>query len=147
MSLGLALGVTSALMQAYSMYAQGQQEQYNYQYNASLKAAESQIAQASFQFEAARIREKGAETIGAQQAKFANSMVRFVGSPVDATIKSAKQVELDVFAANFNAQASLISANSKIGIDLIMGNAAYQSGIVGAGASLAQSAYSIYSDS
>ena len=102
--------VTEIFNAAFGAYLTARLQKSTAEYNAALIQANNKIQQAAYKFEIKRQRARGAKLIGAQRMAYAKAGVRFRGSPVDVMVETVKQIELDVFTTQFNAEASSFRA-------------------------------------
>jgi len=108
----MAVGAGIQIFQAaFSAYLSARLSKATAEYNSAIIQANNKIQQAAYKFEVKRQRARGAKLVGAQRSAYAKAGVRFRGSPVDVMVETVKQIELDVFTTEFNAEASSFRAS------------------------------------
>lgn len=98
--------ITGALLNAYATYSSLESQEYASKYNKALIDSERTIANTSFFLQKSRVEKLGKRLLSRQRAVISKSGLEFSGSPVDVMQASIEDIELDLFAIEYNRMIS-----------------------------------------
>lgn len=127
----LAANITGAFLNAYGTYSAFQQQEYASKYNQQLIEANEKIRQASFEMDKERTQRAQERFYSTQKAVMAEQGFTFSGSNIDIALDTLEEMKLDLFAIEFNQQASQASAESAIAQERQKLNAAKANKVTG----------------
>lgn len=128
-AISVGSSISKGILNATNAYVSAKQAESLAKYERGVIEANETVVQAIYRFQVRRQKEQGKRFLSRQRALYGKSGVKLEGSPLEVMAHSAKEIELDIFATQFDAKTSQFRADTQIAEkNLAMSNA--RSGMV-----------------